>query len=266
MKKRVILSTIASLTLAGVMCVGLAACGDKGDYGDAKAAKNITGEKVTKEVWDAAISCVNDTETFYNAYDNFEVVFTNEEISKDEYSTGLVTTTHSLINTYSTEKFDTHIVSKSKTTTDGKLPKELQLAGKTSKESSESEYYVSAAVGGTPFVIEKTKDGWRSVNITSSNSGSYNSGRTMLYGLIKSTIVKLDLEFADYDYSEEHGGYVEKNSQSTDMLVVVKFQDGKLKAIYSEYNYESSFDGHSTQTTSSYIISYGGQSVTMPEV
>ena len=55
MKKRRIVTSAASVLLAGVMCVGFAACGDE-DVDVGKKIDALTGEKVTEEVWNSALN------------------------------------------------------------------------------------------------------------------------------------------------------------------------------------------------------------------
>ncbi len=74
MKKRAVISTAASIMLAGAMCFGFAACGE-GETDIGNKIDALRGEEVTEEVWNAVWNKESD------AYGNFKVnyVYTLDE-------------------------------------------------------------------------------------------------------------------------------------------------------------------------------------------
>ena len=264
MKKRAMLSTFTSLALAGVMCVGFAACGDNGDYGNAKAAQEITGEEVTKAVWDAAVQCVETKGKFIEVYDDFEVVVTSESVDTQDFGTGSVIINKNSITTYNSVDYNSRslLQSKTKTKIKGTLPDIYKLAFKSGTETKEYEYFVIWSE--PPAVVDKGVDGYRNIKINDSNRNSYPSGYDVIKNLIEWRLEMLN--FDAFQYSQEHGGYVKKGASTDEELAVIKFKDGKLKAFYFETNYENTSELYTTNSVASYVINYGGQRVTVPDV
>ena len=68
MKKRAVISTAASIMLAGAMCFGFAACGE-GETDVRKKIDALRGEEVTEEVWNAVWNTtIPDTQQRYNIF------------------------------------------------------------------------------------------------------------------------------------------------------------------------------------------------------
>lgn len=248
MKKRALLSTFASLALAGVMCVGLAACGGGVD------AKSVKGEEVTKEVWDAALNCES-MEKFFEVYGNFkleEEMVVKTEVKTEEKSassTTKVTTTY----TYAEKK--THLELKTKVSASGDLTDEEKEAIK--KAEMEVEFYIDESGDNTVFYAELDGE-WTKVE---SDDNDYSSATEELMNLVQGM-----LDTTDYDkwtYSADDKGYVMKDAKEG-MTMVLKFTDGKLKAVYVEASREQT--GMKMTYTYNYVMTYGGQSVTLPEV
>ena len=236
MKKRAVVATMASLALAGVMCVGFAACGGE-------SAKSIKGEEVTAEQWDAAFE--NE-----ELYQNFKLEIENETVITMGDIKVTIDATGELL--YADQK--TYTTQKAKTSVKGDLP----AGAGYSDGTVESEYYVDET-GETTKYIEKKDGAWAYVE-QGSGMDHYTSAMEELEFLIDQAG---SLDFEDYEYSTEHNGYVEKDAEEGD-LIVIKFKDGKLKAMYVE---QSGTEGPASMSmTGSYVITYGGQSVTLPTV
>ena len=65
-----------------------------------------------------------------------------------------------------------------------------------------------------------------------------------------------------FEYSAEHGGYLLNSSGRN---IVFKFKNGKLVVIYTEEQRTNS-DGDQVVMTGTTTLTYGGQSLTLPEV
>lgn len=246
MKKKAIVSTVAGIALAGVMCVGFAACGG------GASAKSVKGEEIDAATWDAAF----ENEEIYK---NFKLDASSTMITEMTAGTEKIKATIDGTATYYYADQKTHAVNNMKTTVSGKIPE--GTPGTPVAGTVKTEYYLDESV--TPYVcIDKVDGKWANVTLTEENSYKYASAmNTIEYGILN---LLPSEAFADYVYSAEHKGYVEKDAKETDPLVVVKFKDGKLKAVYAEGSEE--LNGVKTTTTYSFVITYGGQSVTLPTV
>ena len=241
MKKRAIVSTLASIALAGVMCVGFAACG-----GD--TAESIKGEEVDQATWDAAF----ENEELYK---NFKLETEGDMVMEMTLAekTIKVTAEQSGECIYADAK--TYAIVKAKTSVSGDLPDEMKDYYKDGSE--EMEYYVDES-GEEIKYVAKVDGKW--ANITE-NTNRYNSALEALENVLDNVVGSG--EYEDYEYSAEHNGYVAKEAREGE-LVVIKFKDGKLKAIYTKETEESA--SAKTTFTMSYVITYEGQSVTVPAV
>ena len=255
MKKKAIISTAASLALAGVMCVGLVACG-----GGAGAAKSVKGAEITEEAWNAAFS----GDTFAETYANFKlevVIQTKASMSaggKSQKATMTVSTTY----VYAEQK--SYVKATTKASASGDISKEEKEALKALQGTVE--YYVDESGDDTVFYAKDDDGKW-----TIDTSDEYDSATETLMELVTEELTSLN--FAEYEYSTEYKGYVLKETPSETPggmpTIVLKFDsEGKLKAVYAEYVRDISGEGASqkTEVTMSYVMTYGGQSVTLPTV
>lgn len=251
MKKRAIVSTLASLALAGVMCVGFAACG-----GSDPEAKSIVGEEVTEEQWNAAFNYTSDD------FKNFKIEI--EEGLTEKASMGKQSS--------ETEATRTQTVSFVNGKTYGKIVAETSISLKGDFSDAEKEYIKQQEKEGT-YTVEYYVDSETSQTIAMVD-GSYKavddtykyyhfceSGDAIGVSIVSNT------NFADYVYSADQKGYVKKNAEEGETYVI-KFQDGKLKALYIEASEEGTEGGATMSYTeyTSYVITYGGQSVNVPTV
>ena len=84
MKKRAVISTAASIMLAGAMCFGFAACGE-GETDVRKKIDALRGEEVTEEVWNAVWNKESD------AYRNYKIDFVQTTIEREHDDSGYTT-------------------------------------------------------------------------------------------------------------------------------------------------------------------------------
>ena len=199
---------------------------------DESAAKNVVGEEVTQETWDAAF----DGARFGEIYANFKL---EESIISTQDMDGKM-------NIITQEATYTYV-------------KGLSYVKRTTQSNFfgnfEEEYYVDETSGSASY-IAKIDGLWESVI----NEGAYVSATDYLMQIVK---MLPSLDYEDYEYSAEYKGYAYKDADEGE-LYVLKFQNGKLKAIYGEPNYAAS--GVEYTTIFSYVMTYGGQSVTPPKV
>lgn len=254
MNKR-ILSAVASIGLAGIMCAGLAACGKE-------TAESITGEEVSAEQWAAAFE--NE-----DLYKNFKLSFSGDTEIEMKVPTGETTTVDMKVS--GTESGDiTYADSK----TYSKNTATVNITGLTNEikavlgsmldryqeGTTETEYYVDESTE-TAVYYAKVDGNWKNVQNT---YGMYASGMELLDSVIYMADVA-EKDFGDFEYSAEHKGYIQKEtSAEDDNFAVIKFKDGKVKALIVKST--DSGDGMTMKSNMSYVITYEGQSVTLPTV
>ncbi len=246
MKQRAVISTAASIMLAGAMCFGFAACGE-GETDVGKKIDALTGEEVTEEVWNAAWNKESD------AYGNFKVnyVYTLDE---REDGGGSFTTTAQSIHA------------------DNKDYMSLSIDSEMGNEET-GYYYYDSVIGEYLEKNKMTDDKWV--------VGTEVSDYVLAFYWIDScaSIISDSGTYSDFIYSTEEKGYTltkrEGDSTIDEIKLVVKFAEGKLKAIkhyYTrielEYNEDNEIVGEKeiSYAESLFYFTYGGQSVTRPEV
>ena len=254
MKKRVLISATAGIALAGMLCVGFAACS-----GDNDAAKDLQGETITKEVWDAAIQ--------EEAFANFKLEFETSNVSEKIQAANTLTSTQSSKATYVYAEQKTYVTGTNSVTYTG-VPEEEKDNYKD--ESQEIEYYLDES-GEEEYgkCIVKEDGKWTNVELNQDNHNHYTSAKGAVDFFINHMLPSKNFE--DYEYSEEHEGYVAKEAQEGE-LIVVKFKNGKLRAIYTEETDEETYGEDEEQytrkrkETATYLFTFGGQKVTLPKV
>ena len=245
MKKRAIVSVVASLALAGVMCVGLAACGGAN-------AKSIKGEEVTKEVWDAAFDFDNEV------YQNFKLEIKEDAKSEMEFMGIKAKGSGTETKTYIYAEGLTYAKEKQKMTVKGSVPDDMkallseeqikQLEEQLNQKiDEEKEYYVDETDGAAKY-IQKVDGAWKNVSSV---------GKSAMAAL-KSECAQLPSKsFDQYTYDAAQKGYV---AEASGVTYVVKFKGDKLVAVYATSNVLG------TSSTYNLVLSYGGQSVKLPAV
>ncbi len=243
MKKR-FATTLASVLLASVMCVGFAACGDDSAGGDpAKEAENLVGEEVNKATWDAALS----EEVFQNVKLECEMIEKSngagyEYIGKEVY-TYIYVNQKSYINLTFTENVS------------GIVPDGMDIQ----EETKLVEGYIDRTQDPEKVII-KSGGQWKSGS-SMPNAWDYND-RAVVEDVLKCTDYVSQtlngmpsLSYEDFTYSAEKKGYV-GNIYSE---IIIKFKDGKVKAVKS-----LTIDGSEMQVAM--LFTFGGQIVTLPEI
>lgn len=254
MKKKALISAIAGIALAGVLCAGFAACN-----GGPDAAKDLKGQTIKKEVWDAALQ--------EDAFANFKLEFETSNVNEKIQAANTLTATRLSKATY--------VYSAQKTYVKGTNSIKYTGVPEDEKENYEDyslaiEYYLDES-GEEEYgkCVAKEDGKWTSVELTKENHNQYASAKGAADLFINSMLPSKNFE--DYEYSEEHKGYVVKDANEGE-LFVVKFKNGKLRAIYVESTSENSYGQDESQYTrkttdvASYLFTFGGQKVTLPKV
>ena len=254
MNKRTLISAVTGIALAGIMCVGFAACGEGNE-----SAKDLQGETIKKEVWDAAIQ--------EDAFANFKLEFESTNVNEK------IQTENTLAEARSTQA--TYVYSEQKTYVKGTVSIKYTGVPEDEKdrykdESQTIEYYLDES-GEEEYgkCVSKVDGKWTNVELTKDNYYNYNSAKGVADLFINSMLPSKNFE--DYEYSEEHKGYIAKDAQEGELLVV-KFKKGKLNVIYVESTSENSYGQGESQYTrkttevSSYRFTFGGQKLMLPKV
>ena len=254
MNKRACISTIAGIALAGVLCVGFAACGGSND-----TAKDMKGETITKDVWDAAIQ--------EDAFANFKLELDTSNVNAKTQASNTLTSTQTANATYIYAEQKTYVKGTNIQKHTG-VPEEEKDNYKDTTENIE--YYLDeSGTGEYGKCIVKEDGKWTNVELNKDNYNNYTSAKSAADFFINYQLPSKNFE--DYKYSEEHKGYIAKDAKEGELLVV-KFKKGKLRAIYVENTDEDTQgEGESQYTrkrteTSSYLFTFGGQKVTLPTI
>lgn len=231
MKKRTVISAVAGIALAGVMCVSFAACGNE--------AESMKGEEVTAEQWAAAFAAEN--------FENVKIEMSSD--SKEEM--GEISAKMSMEGELIIA--DGKAYYKLKYETDGDLG---DLAGELGGLKDVEQY--EEQVEGDTVVYTKNADGaW-----VKDADDAYPIAFRML-----AQYTGMASDYESYEYNADLKGYVEKGSSSDEQLIY-KFKDGKLAAIWAEVDESEEAMGVtvSVKGSQSVVFTYGGQSVTLPTV
>lgn len=247
MKQRAVISTVASIMLAGAMCFGFAACGE-GETDVGKKIDALTGEEVTEEVWNAAWNKESD------AYGNFKVDYVYTLDEREDGDSGYTTAIQYI-----------HADNKDYTS--------LSIDSEMGNEETGYYYYYDSAIGEYLEKSEETGNKWV--------IGTEVSDDVLACYLIDHFASKISDSgtYSDFTYSTEEKGYTltkrEGDSTIEEIKLVVKFAEGKLKAVKCyftlielEYNEDDEIVGEKeiSYAEELFYITYGGQSVTRPEV
>lgn len=232
MKKKAMISTVASILLAGTACVGFAACND--------TAESIKSAVVSKETWDAAFDEA--------IFEDFKVELETVETTRTEQFVYAEKTTV----TAQIKGGLQYIETVRSDTLDGEVPEAQKEYYPVGEESYE--YYVDY----TNRVIIAERDGdWVSVTPNQETAKRY---VTMQYLL---GIFLEDVDFERYEYNDGLKGYAAKDAEEGN-AVVYKFKNGKLRAVCATVTDKS--DKAEITTVYSVLFTFGGQEVTLPAV
>lgn len=262
MKKKTIISAVASVALAGVMCVGFAACGES-----ASEAASIEGAKVEKAVFEKAFNFTAEDSN----YKNFKLEIVSKNIEKAEEQSSDLTRTTTVIHedekeyiTVATKGTVTGIddedmlqyVSEflTKETYEAKLNEVKEGKAVDVEIDKTIEYYYN----GNTLYVQNEESKW----VESTDTNVYSSSLTIF---ARNAGIYEEVVFEDYEYKDEVKGYVKDGSLGRK---VFKFVDDKLKAISYDETTDSETNGIKSSYTESLsmVINYGGQSVTLPTI
>ena len=257
MKK--LLTNVATAILAGVLCLGLSACG--GAKVDAEEeAKNLVGAEVTAEQWTAAMAAFAKEDAKYTVNISATMVF--------EHSIGKVTQTASGRQTIDGNK--THIVFDHLTSSveaEGENVKYLTDSfGNT--EKFDVEYFQEISGTDCHTYAMNDEGNW--------STGMSDGGHTLLeFSLMQSFYLMGSIEvkgygigdYEFYSYNEDEKGYYFNSPDPelpSDALLIKFNQDGKVAACIVKFGYP---DWGGTVTYELYYtIDYTEKEVTLPEV
>ena len=229
MKKRAVFSTVASIALAGAMCVGFAACGGE-------TAESIKGEEVDKATWDAAFS----EDSIGNVKAEMEITSVNT------YETFSYEAEQKIVASFVGE--NQYIKLEGSGKVKGDLPAEMQ--GHLVENEIKLDYYYD---GENSEYIDEVDGNW--AYVTASAETPYIDALELVADMIPLT------DYEEYEYSADKNGYVLKEEEQSP---VIKFKDGKLKAVYLVNTREQG--SVKNMMTISAIFTFSGQEVTLPTV
>ena len=255
MKTRTVISAITSIALAGVLCVSFAACS-----GNKDTAKDVKGDPIKKEVWDAAIQ--------EDAFENFKLELDQLEVTErtQAENTIVIKKTTKAMYVYADQK--THVSGTEETKHTG-VPEDQKDNYKDKSETKE--YYLDES-GSEEYgkCVSKVDGKWTNIELNSGNQFDYLSAKIASTVFIGVMLPSKDFE--DYEYSETHMGYVLKATTDNSRLVVLKFKNGKLRAVcVEEFSEDTRGTGDDSYTlkrtvTESYLLTFGKQKVAIPVV
>lgn len=244
MKKRAVLTAVASLALAGAMCFAFAACGETESVEE--KIEKIKGEEVTEEVWNSVFGLDVYSDEIYGIlsemYPNFKI-----ECRDNAGGAGGPETKREIVfsdgKSYMKEVV-TFPESMEMPDDFGEVPYD-----KTGEREWTAEAYFDHAEKAT-YIRQNGK--W-SVVTSEGGDGAIEWLVTMI------AFGKYGGDFSSYRYDSESKEYI---SEKEGMLSTVKFADGKLRSVVCEMKKQE--DGNSVFEM--FFLTYGGQSVKFPAV
>lgn len=226
MKKKAIISTVASVVLAGVMCVGFAACADK--------AESMKGEEVTAEQWAEAFKAEN--------FENVKVEGTSK-----------TTTEMGEISGKSTTEVKTVIA-------DGKAYYKLSAEGSGEGEDAkmEKEQYEEKVEGATVIYTKNDDGAW----VKTEGGYGIAFGMVSQYTALATQYENFEYNADKKGYVQKNGG----DSEFGEMVYKFKDGKlAAIWAEIDEEEEELGIK-MSVKGTYSILFTYGGQSVDIPAV
>lgn len=250
-KKLTLILTTLACVVAFAFCV--TACGETNN-GDntqtpsVESAKSIVGDEVDRATWDAAVSA-------FNKKNNYKFVCSAvDQIGVDD-DLDLVLTWN-----YTVTVVDYYVYLKGTTDTKviGTVPPDLSK-DKVQEGKVSMEIFISDEEAEDMFNGIKENGKWTRLEELSKDVVEWKIDRDLCVILGRENIC--NIEFADYEYDNDLKGYRLKDNGAQEGVFIVKIKDGKVKAIYKEYESERSFTG-----TWDFVYMYGGQSLTVPAI
>jgi len=142
---------------------------------------------------------------------------------------------------------------------DTKVDGSKELTDLMNETSATIEMYYEETADATYIYMKDANDKWTKNELTTSNT---NQDVEDVLGLA----FKYAEDYDMYEYSADAKGYVFKSevAEEEDVDVTLKFKDGKLCGVLMGMSFED--DGVSMDINMDLVITYGGQSVTLPPV
>lgn len=252
--------TIAGLFTCVCLCFGFAACGESADdeKGDGSQdggsqggsaftleAKDIVGEEVTAEQWEAAVNAYQEDDAYKTG--DLKVTVLYRATTGGDSSMGPSQSVQTEIR---------YVVNGTKTST-----KSYQKIGSVSRDVFEIYGEMIDAANGIAEFTNKNE------------AGKFEKTRenVSIIGSDVQSVFKLVSTYDSYEFNAELKGYVKKDSTlvETDGKVgyqVVKFQDGKLVAIYEHHTERGEQMGMVASMTAdlSWKFTYDAEEITIP--
>ncbi len=288
MKKRNVLNVVGVVALSSCLVIGLAACGGSA----IDEAKSIRGEEVTEAEWKAALSEVSTEGTGISALAaddaeegaNFAVSYaTRADMSLESEGGNIGDQEIEAMSVSAKAEVSADLV-----VADGKMHitmnYSVSLTGSENllelmetdpiDESGKVEIYTSVTDSSAEAYVSIDGGEWKKYSAGASLGVS-----SAVLSQLESLVQIADCSgyadmFSSFEYSDEDKGYAFKGSVEgddvfgADASLVIKIKDGKLAAIVSEGSADSNAFGMKTSgsTGTGLVYTFGGQSITLPEV
>lgn len=264
--KKKVLSSAISLALASVMCVGLAACGEK-DEGKtpSEIVQNLVSEKIDEATWNEFFK---DDENgaaglMMNSFNNVKTEVRHvRTFETKEYKVVVDMTATSIYSNYKE-----YVKTTTEVTITGEAPDDVKEDAEALQK--ENEYYISFAYDEESGEIEIfqssiiRQENGKWVRTPYGLIDVFWTGPYSLYGAVD-IIAEYAIEmYENYEYSEEDKGYKLAVAYDSDSSIF-KFKDNKLKTFYM--NTAISDEEEDLSIAFYFVFTYGGQSVTLPKV
>ena len=268
--KKLFTSIVATL-MAASLALPMAACGG----GGGASSKNIVSDIVTKEEWDAAFAEENFT--------NFKLEYTlnvtreylgDEPIDESEDESMDESEDEPIDVTLPGDKIST-IDEILLLYEDGKLYYNYKAKGKINVHDSNypatynesREYYVDFTNG---LQYEKIEGQWITTDIGIDGLIHIYKNESVTEIIEAVLVSAAPNSFYDYEYSEDDKGYkwrekLDNGYTEGYIRAIRKFKEGRLAGGNLEIN-ASTINFISQKTTLDFVFTYGGQTVTLPDI
>lgn len=240
MKK--VLYSVISVASAAAIALGLTACGSK--------AARIKGEEVSEEQWKSALAVSN--------LANVKIVESKDVICKSGLST---TGSANYKRTITFADHNLHVVTEQTVKDDISFYLDNKTFYDWTPQAEYKEYYIEGADSAAPIYYIKTDGGWeKKTTLDPSETTAYIN----VYAEYSYSFAKFSEGFGGYKYQTENkGGYAP--TETVPKSYLLKIEDGLLKALYvPEVTFEQEKNKYAYDE--GVVYSYGGESVTVPEV
>jgi hypothetical protein len=240
-KKKLLLAGVATVATIG-MCISMTACGE--------TAESIVSDEVTTAEATEALSSSNFTNCKVEGTYVMDLTML-DPTSKTVGETQNYKSTADISMTY----------------VDDKIYLEMKLSGDALEKLGEKvktsySLYINSK---TNEVYQQNDEGkWEVKTYSSSDIASISSIVDMMN--VNEGIVPSESDFSNFTYDADKKGYVftETDSTGNSYEEIIKFKDGKLAALIADVKASNTL--YSIDYTMEMLITYGGQSITLPTV